>query len=59
MMNEIKKNELNEQEMDQVTGGVNLDKIFDIVSDAVSDAWDVVSDAAGTVVDVVEYVMTQ
>ena len=59
MMNEIKKNELNEQEMDQVTGGVNLDKIFDIVSDAVSDAWNVVSDTAGTVIDVVEYVITK
>ena len=58
-MSELKKNELNEQEIDGVTGGVNLDKIFDIVSDAVSDAWDVVSDAAGTVVDVVEYVITK
>ena len=59
MMNEIKKNELNEQEMDQVTGGVDLGKIFDIVSDAVSDAWDVVADAAGTAIDVVEYVITK
>lgn len=56
MMNNIKMNELNELEMDQVTGG---GKIFDAFADVVSGAWDVVSDAAGTAWDVVEYVVTR
>ena len=55
MMNDIKKNELNEQEMENVSGGASADKIFDAISEAVSNAWDVVADTAGTVVDVVEY----
>ena len=55
MMNEIKKNELNEQEMENVTGGVNMGKFFDVISDAAGTAWDIVSDVGGTVVDVVEY----
>ena len=59
MMTNMRAFELNDMEMNGVTGGVNLDKILGIVSDAVSDAWDVVSDAAGTVVDVVEYVITR
>ena len=58
MMNEIKKNELNElneQEMENVAGGVNMSKFFDVISDAAGTAWDVVSDVGGTVVDVVGY----
>ena len=55
MMNELKKNELNEQEMENVTGGASLDEVFGVIAGAVSNAWDTVADAAGTVVDVVEY----
>ena len=55
MMNELKKNELNEQEMENVTGGASLGEVFDVITGAVSNAWDTVADAAGTVVDVVEY----
>ena len=59
MMNELKKNELNEQEMENVSGGASLGDLFDAVSDIVSDAvgsaFDTVADAAGTVIDVVEY----
>ena len=55
MMNELKKNELTEQEVDSVTGGASLGDLFGVVADAVSSAWDTVADAAGTVVDVVEY----
>ena len=55
MMDDIKKNELNEQEMENVAGGVNMGKFFDTISDAAGTAWDIVSDVGGTVVDVVEY----
>ena len=56
MMDELKKNELTEQEMDGVTGGGS---VFDALVDVAGDVWDVVSDTAGTVVDVVEFVMTK
>ena len=55
MMNELKKNELNEQEMENVTGGASLGEVFDVITGAVSNAWDAVADTASTVVDVVEY----
>ena len=55
MKDELKKNELNEQEMENVTGGASLGEVFDVITGAVSSAWDTVADAAGTVVDVVEY----
>ena len=55
MMNDITKKELNEQEIENVTGGASLDEVFGVIAGAVSNAWDTVADAAGTVVDVVEY----
>ena len=55
MMNELKKNELNEQEMENVTGGASLGEVFDVITGAVGNVWDAVADTAGTVVDVVEY----
>ena len=58
MMNELKKNELNEQEMENVTGGASFGEIIDAVTDAVGNAWDAVADAAGTVIDVVEHAAT-
>ena len=55
MMDDLKKNELNEQEMENVTGGASFGEIFDAVTDVVGDAWEAVSDAAETVIDVVEH----
>lgn len=55
MMNELKKNELTEQEMENVSGGASLSEVFDVVADAVDNAWDAVSDAASTVLDIVEH----
>ena len=63
MMNELKKNELNEQEMENVSGGaysledfVNAaGDMFSTIGEAIGNAAEVVADAAGVVVDILDH----
>ena len=66
-MSELKKNELNAQELDNVTGGAySLEDfveaagdLFGTIGDAIGNAAEVVADAAGVVLDIVEYGATK
>ena len=61
MMKDIKNNdlnELNEQEMENVSGGASVDRVFDAVTDTVGDVWDAgVGEVADTAWKVVKHVL--
>ena len=58
MMNDMKKNELNELEMNQVTGGWFHDDAFeDSVNDSLESAYNAVTSTASDIFKIVEYVL--
>ena len=64
MMNDIKKNELNEQEMENVAGGAYTFEQFinaagEAISDVVTPIGNAISDVAGIVVDIMDRDITR